>query len=87
VLLADIIGVSGAIIILVAYFLLQANKISSEDFLYSFLNLLGSLMILVSLFYEWNLASFVIEIAWIIISLIGIYKWWKKRYNFKKNKG
>jgi len=34
-------------------------------------------MILISLFYQWNLASAVIEIAWIIISLIGIYKWWK----------
>jgi len=75
---ADIIGISGAIIILVAYFFLQSNKISSEDFIYSFANLIGSSMILISLFYQWNLASAVIEIAWIIISLIGIYKWWKK---------
>ena len=74
---ADIIGISGAIIILVAYFFLQSNKISAEDFIYSFANLVGSSMILISLFYQWNLASAVIEIAWIIISLIGIYKWWK----------
>jgi len=87
VLLADIIGISGAIIILIAYFFLQSNKISAEDFIYSFANLIGSSMILISLFYQWNLASAVIEIAWIIISLIGIYKWYKKRYNFKKNKG
>jgi len=84
---ADIIGISGAIIILIAYFFLQSNKISAEDFIYSFANLIGSSMILISLFYQWNLASAVIEIAWIIISFIGIYKWYKKRYNFKKNKG
>ena len=70
----DFIGCLGAIIVLVAYALLQAKKLESESFVYSFLNLIGALMILISLAYSWNLAAALMEIAWIIITLFGIVK-------------
>lgn len=41
---------------------------------YQVLNLLGALFILYSLIFHWNLASFLIEAAWVLISLIGIYR-------------
>lgn len=70
----DIIGGGGAVIVLVAYVLLQINKLEAESFVYSFLNFLGSIMILISLFYSWNTAAAVVEIAWIIISFFGMTK-------------
>ena len=70
----------GVSLILIAYFLLQTNKISSDNIKFSLLNFNGSFLIAVSLLDEWNLPSFVIEFFWMLISLIGIYK------NFKKNK-
>lgn len=70
----DIIGVIGVFIIISTYFVLQIEKIKSTDFIYSILNILGSLMILVSIFKYWNLSSFLIEFFWILISLIGIFK-------------
>jgi len=74
----DIIGSIGVFIVVVVYFLLQINKISSNELKYSLLNIFGSLMIVYSLIYNWNFASFMIEFFWILISLIGVYKYFRK---------
>ena len=70
----DIVGLGGVIFILAAYFLLQIEKLSSSDFLYSLLNLIGACAIFISLLYNWNLSAGIIEIFWIIISFYGILK-------------
>lgn len=70
----DLIGCIGTIIILITYFLLQIRKLSSEHLAYSLLNAGGALMILMSLMYSWNLAAVGMEIAWILISLYGVYE-------------
>lgn len=75
----DIVGMVGVIIILVAYLLLQINTLRIEDILYSLINIIGSLMVLYSLFYNWNLSAVVIEVAWTAISLYGIFKTLRKR--------
>ena len=74
----DIIGTFGVIIIIITYFLLQIEKISSKNLSFSVLNVIGSTIILYSLMYNWNLASVLIEFFWILISLFGVYKYFKK---------
>lgn len=73
-LIANIIGVLGVVILLAAYLLVQTSKLSGGDYTYSVLNLVGSLMILYSVFYAWNIAAFIIEIAWAFISIYGIWR-------------
>ncbi len=46
---------------------------------YQIMNLTGSVFLLFSLFFHWNLSSVVIEIAWIMISSIGIFRVLKAR--------
>ncbi len=70
----DVMGCVGAIIILIAYALLQMGKLDSNSLLYSLLNLGGAVMILISLLYSWNLAAAIMEITWIIVSLYGVLK-------------
>ncbi|NNU15985.1 hypothetical protein HK107_06585 [Parvularcula sp. ZS-1/3] len=75
----DIIGLIGVGLILAAYFLLQTEKLASDQLGYPVLNLVGALLILVSLTHTFNLASFVIEVCWIAISVYGIVKILKRR--------
>ncbi len=73
-MIEDIIGGIGVALIVITYFLLQIGKIKSTQLLYSLMNMIGSLLILISVFKNWNLSSFLIEVFWILISLIGIFK-------------
>ena len=76
---SDFVGIIGVALTLIAYFLLQIEKIKSDGFNYYFLNSLGSLLIIYSLFYAWNIAAWVMELCWLAISLAGLWKYLKKR--------
>ncbi len=67
----DFVGACGAAILLVTYFMLQINRISAKSMIYSELNGLGSGLILISLYYDFNLSAFLIESCWFAISLVG----------------
>lgn len=54
--------------------MLQLNKISSKDLIYSITNLVGASLVIVSLIENFNFSAFVIEAFWVGISLIGIIK-------------
>ncbi|HSW94340.1 MAG TPA: hypothetical protein VLJ15_08335 [Gammaproteobacteria bacterium] len=70
--IADPVGLIGVILLLIAYFFLSTGRWLSDSLTYQVYNLLGAVMILYSLCFHWNLSSFVIEVAWVMISLIGI---------------
>lgn len=70
--IANLIGLIGVGLVLLAYFLLQLRKIDPLAPLFSLINLVGALLILISLFFDWNLPSGIIEIAWITISTFGL---------------
>jgi hypothetical protein len=72
--IADWIGISGVIMILVAYFLLSTGRWIADSMIYQSLNFVGAWLILFSLYFHWNLSSVVIEIAWVTISLMGMYR-------------
>jgi len=74
----DIIGTAGVLLIVLAYLLLQLEKISSRDILYSGMNAAGASLIIFSLIFEFNFSAFLIEFFWVIISLLGIYKGLKR---------
>jgi len=72
--ISDIVGISGVILVLVAYFLLTTNRISSQSLCYQLYNFLGASLVLFSLMFNFNLASVIVEISWVIISLVGVYR-------------
>jgi len=47
--------------------------------LYSILNALGALLILISLYYSFNFPSFIVEFFWLLISLFGVGKYLRRR--------
>lgn len=75
----DIIGTLGVAVIVVTYVLLQLERVRSEQLSYSLLNAAGASLILVSLYYSFNLPSFIVEFFWLAISLFGIGKYLRNK--------
>lgn len=78
-LLFDVIGMTGTFLVVGAFFMLQLERLKASGIGYNLMNLSGAILLLISLCYNFNLASFVIELFWIAASLIGIYKYFKAR--------
>lgn len=72
--IANAVGMIGVIMILVAYLLSSMGRWAVTDIYYQLVNFIGAALILFSLYYHWNLASVVIEIAWLMISVYGMYR-------------
>jgi multisubunit Na+/H+ antiporter MnhB subunit len=70
----DILGAIGVATIIVAYVLLQTERMRSEQMAYSLMNAVGAALILFSLWFSPNLPSVVVESFWLLISLFGIGK-------------
>ncbi len=66
------IGFIGMVFVVIAYLLLQINKYTIKSLQYQLLNLVGAILLLISLFVHFNLGSFIIEVFWIIITIYGI---------------
>lgn len=71
---SDMVGCVGTIIVLLTYALLQMGKMKVQSFLYSFLNFVAALMIMFSLINHWNLAAFIMEFTWALVSMYGLCK-------------
>jgi predicted membrane protein len=73
--LFDFAGFVGVLLIVIAYLLLQLDKLPSSSLSFSLLNAAGSLLIMLSLIFKFNASAFLIEVFWFLISLIGLWKW------------
>ncbi|MFK7865292.1 MAG: hypothetical protein AB8B95_13820 [Pseudohongiellaceae bacterium] len=71
---SDLVGNIGVLFIVVSYGLLQLEKLKSTQLSYSVLNIVGAMLVLVSLTVTFNLSSFIIEIFWLAISVLGLFK-------------
>ena len=69
----DFVGNVGVLILMVSYLLLQLNRLTN-GLLYSVLNATGAGLIVISLIGNFNLSAFIIEIFWVLISFVGIFR-------------
>lgn len=75
----DIVGIAGAVMIIAAYLLLQLRLIDADNVWYSLANAAGAALILLSLWFKFNLAAVIIEVFWLAISLYGVAAALKRR--------
>jgi hypothetical protein len=71
---SDPVGILGVFLILVAYYLLSTGRLGADTMRFQVVNFIGSWLILYSLLFHWNTASVVIEIFWILISIMGMLR-------------
>ncbi|WP_458699619.1 hypothetical protein ACKGJI_07240 [Sulfurospirillum sp. 1307] len=68
------IGFVGMLFIVYAYFLLQAQKADHNSLTFQILNLIGAILLIISLLVHFNLGSFLIEVFWVFITIYGMIK-------------
>lgn len=73
----DFLGNVGVVLIIIDYLLLQLNRVSSNSLSYSLLNAIGASLIIISLLFNFNLSAFVMEAIWVLISLFGLYRYFR----------
>lgn len=78
----DWCGYAGVVAVLLAFFLLQAQRIHSHGWIYQLLNVLGAVGIMISLLFgTFNLPAFVLEVIWALIGIYGIVVSQRRRRN------
>jgi hypothetical protein len=68
---ADIIGLCGSALFIIAF--LHANMSANMNkILFNIFNLIGAILLLISLSVHFNLAAFVLEAIWAMIAMFGL---------------
>ena len=70
----DLVGNVGVLLMVIAYLLLQLEKLSSSAVNYLLLNAAGAVLVIISLKFRFNLSAFLMEAFWLLISLYGLAK-------------
>ena len=81
----DWVGIIGSLMIAGAYYGVSNNYFSPEKLTYHLINLVGSLLILLSLYFKPNPGAILIELLWIFIACLGIYNSYLKKFGSCKN--
>lgn len=72
--LYDFPGNVGVLMMVIAYLLLQVDRLSSSSITYLLLNAVGAVLVMISLMFRFNLSAFLMEAFWLLISLFGLGK-------------
>ncbi|MDD3288939.1 MAG: hypothetical protein PHX43_08075 [Alphaproteobacteria bacterium] len=72
--LFDIIGLMGVATSISCYARVQWHRDFAKSIFYSVGNLFGAALIGVSLWHKWNMAAFVCNAFWALISVYGMYR-------------
>ncbi len=75
----DAVGGLGVAMMVLTYLLLQLERLDSRGLSYSFLNGVGASLVIFSLMYDFNLSAFLMELFWLLISLLGLVMWARRR--------
>ena len=75
--LVDYLGLLGVGMIVVTYLWLQLGKLRSDALAYSLLNAIGASFIVLSLLVDFNLSALLMEVFWVLISLVGVYRYFR----------
>ena len=68
----DLVGNIGVLMMVIAYLLLQLDKISSSAVNYLLLNAVGATLVIISLKFRFNFSSVLMEVFWLLIILFGL---------------
>ena len=75
------LGIFGSLAIAGAYFSVSNNLVDPEKPTFHVINLIGSIFILISLYYKPNAGAILIEVLWVFIASISLLKFFYRKFN------
>jgi len=69
-----LIGIAGVGIYLAAYACLQLGVLRGGGLVYTLMNMTAAASVLISLVEEFSLSAFLIQVSWIVISIVGLVR-------------
>ena len=72
--LIDWLGILGSLILAAAYFAVSNKIVNPDRPAYHSLNLIGSILILFSLYFKPNAGAILVEILWLMIACFALIK-------------
>ncbi len=82
----ETLGLVGVALVLSSYARLQWRREYAKEMSYSLLNLVGGALIVISLTHDWNLASFIGNSTFALISAYGVLRCWRYRRRAAKSR-
>lgn len=73
-MLIDLIGWIGAILILLAYYLVSSKKAKGDSSLYQILNLIGAIALVVNTYFKGAIPSAALNVVWAAIAMKSLLK-------------
>ena len=77
--LPDLIGVIGSLTVCSAYLGVSTGRLNGESLPYQLINIVGAVLLLVSLYFRPNPGAIMIEVLWITIAVIAIGRIYLRR--------
>lgn len=74
----ETIGWIGGVEVLVAYWLVSANKVKGTNVYYQVLNLTGAVFLIINTIYKEAYPSTLVNVVWVVIAVIGLLQKNKK---------
>lgn len=71
---SDMCGVTGVAVSTTCYACVQWRRDFAKSIHYSLLNLVATVLFAISILQDWNLAAFINNTLWGVISLYGVYR-------------
>ncbi len=72
-IIAHGIGLLGMCCVVLAFYKTVTAQWSGQSFEFNMVNLVGAILLLISLWFHFNLGSVIIELFWIAIALRGLW--------------
>jgi len=73
-LLVDILGYIGMVLLLAAFGLISMNKLTANNASYQWMNLIGSILLMINTYYYGALPSALLNVVWLLIALVYLIK-------------
>ncbi|WP_268223519.1 CBU_0592 family membrane protein [Sinomicrobium oceani] len=82
--IAEAIGWTGAILYIIAYFLLSIGWIKAETTFYHLLNILGAIGLIINAHYLDDFPNIIVNLVWLGIGVLAIFMLIKKNQTLEK---